>query len=170
MRIEFELEEVEYREASRAMARAGKDWFRPMRVAGYIGAAAGFALLFGSDIHNCVAPVLLILLGLFIPIYPAWGAWRKLDKGWQKFVLIGTLAAEFSDEALLYESIYSTTRYSWYAFDRFIETSRLFLIFRGEQPLIIPKRPLLEQQGVAAVRKMLERIASRPGPAFAVKI
>jgi hypothetical protein len=112
----------------------------------------------------------LILLGLFIPIYPVWLGWRKLNDGWKNFSRAGTLVIEFSDDAIVYETIYSSTRYSWYAFDRFLETPQLFLIFRSGQPVIIPKRAIREQQDVGALRAMLKNCASRPAPAFAVKV
>jgi hypothetical protein len=170
MRIEFALQEMEYHEASRAMGSATKDWFRPLRIAGCIGAGAGFALLLGTEPSNWIAPIVLILLGLFIPIYPAFYSWRKLDAGWERFAEAGILVVEFSHESLLYETVHTSTRCSWYAFDRFMETSRLFLIFRQGQPVIVPKRALLEQQGVALLRSILEEYLSRRQPAFAVKV
>jgi hypothetical protein len=170
MRIEFALQELEYYEASRAMGRTTKDGYRPLRIAGCIGAGAGFALLLASGRNNWLAPIVLIVLGLFVPIYPVFYSWRKLDAGWERFAAAGMLVVEFTDQSLLYETVHTSTRCSWYAFDRFMETSHLFLIFRGEQPVIIPKRALLEQQGVALFRSILEEFVSRRQPAFAIKV
>jgi hypothetical protein len=104
MRLVFEITESEYHEAARALARSGPDWYRPLRIVGYVGAGAGFALLFGATPDQWLAPVLLLLVGLFMPIYPWIRQRSTLSDGWNNFSDAGPLTIEISGECILSEN------------------------------------------------------------------
>lgn len=172
MKLLFEIAENEYHEAARAAARSGPDWYRPVRIVGYVSAAAGFALLFGAPPDQWLAPVLLVLVGLFLPIYPWLRQRSAVRDGWKNFSDPGPLTIDFSGECILSENQWGSARLTWYAFDGFTETPGLFLIHRrhSRQPLIVSKRALADPAQMAELRTLLETMLVRPAPAFPMKI
>lgn len=170
IRLEFEISESEYREASRAGSKKSRDWYRPLTAAGTIQAAAGFALLIGADRHSWLAPVLLIAGGLFVATYP-WLRYKPaVAAGWKTYAQrAGPVVWEFSRECIRYETALSTIRYSWYAFDRLAETGRLFLLYSQDNPMLIPKRAFADAAQQAEFRNLAAELLHRPAPAFPVQ-
>lgn len=170
IRLEFEVNESEYREASRAGSRKSGNWYRPVTVAGTVQAAVGFALLISADRSSWLAPVLLIVCGLFVSTYP-WLRYKPaVAAGWKAYAQrAGPVVWELSRECIRYETDLTDTRYSWYAFGRFTETSRLFLLYRQDNPMLIPKRAFADAAQQAEFRQLADQMLHRPAPAFPVK-
>ena len=169
MKLEFEITEPEYREATTAASNTRSDSYRPLRVAGVIGAAAGFALLFEADRTDWLAPALLVLLGLFLPIYPSLRYRRAVDDGWQTYSTLGPVVWEFSPEGVHFKSALINTYYSWYAFKSFSETPKVFLLYRGGTPAVISKRAFADARQEAEFRSLVKTMLTRPEAAFPVK-
>ena len=168
--LEFEVNESEYHEASRAASKKSGDWYRPVTVAGTIQAAVGFALLISADRSSWLAAVLLIVCGLFVSTYP-WLRYKPaVAAGWKAYAQrVGPVVWEFSRECVRYETALSTSRYSWYAFDRLTETSRLFMLHRQDIPMLIPKRACADAAQQDEFRQLADQMLHRPEPAFPVQ-
>lgn len=170
MRLEFEITEDEYRDACSATRSSRPDWYKPLRIAGVIGAGVGFALLFASDPHHWLAPTFLVLLGLFLPIYPLLGRRNVIDEGWKAYSTLGPVIWEFSVEGVHFESALSTAQYSWYAFKSFSETTRVFLLYRSpHMPHVISKRAFADAGQESEFRALLQTMLTRTEGAFPVK-
>jgi hypothetical protein len=85
MTLEFEISQAEYAEALRAMPKPSGDWYRSLRIAGITCAGFGMAMFLGCDGFNRVAPAILILLGLAIPIRPLFIVAAAKDEAWQQY-------------------------------------------------------------------------------------
>lgn len=170
IKLEFEVNESEYREGSRANTKKSGDWYRPITLAGTIQAAVGFALLFAADRSSWLAPALLIVCGLFVTTYP-WLRYKPaVAAGWKAYTQqAGPVVWEFSRECVHYETALNCTRYSWYAFDRLSETGRLFLLYRHNSPMLIPKRAFADAAQQDEFRQLAAEMLHRPAPAFPVQ-
>ncbi|HZK80765.1 MAG TPA: hypothetical protein VFC46_06845 [Humisphaera sp.] len=104
MKIEFQITESEYGEAVRAMNRSLRDWYRPLRIGGIIASGVGMAFLFGADRSNWIAPALLALFGLFVPIYPVLVVSRSTNDGWLRYSVNGIVTWEFDDDGITFRS------------------------------------------------------------------
>ena len=152
------------------MSGDGWDWYKPLGRASLAAGAAGIALLLGSDRRSWLAPVLLMLFALYTGLYPLL---RRQSSGNQVAKAVGTAGTikwEINTERLSFTTDLSHGSYSWYAFDRLIETRNLFVLVRkfGGAHLI-PKRAFADTGQIDAFRGLAQERLSPPTGAFPVQ-
>lgn len=160
MTLSFEITEQEYREAMTVIRRQkGGNWYKPLTYAGIIGGGIGGAFSLGGGMHMLFLMSPLLLLSLFILVYPWLNVHNAFDEGWKAYQSwAGTVTWEFTDEAAVFQCDGVLIRYEWRAFMRFAETRHLFLLYRAkDHPLLISKRARPDASGLEALRTFLQR-------------
>lgn len=170
IRIEFQVTAEDYQEASVALSGNTWGWYKPLGRASLAAGAVGIALLLGADRRSWLAPVLLMLFALYTGLYPLL---RKRSPSGQIAKAVGaagTIGWEISDERLSFRTDFSHGSYSWYAFDRLVETRNLFLLVRKFGGInYVPKRAFADAGQIEAFRGLAQERLAPPTGAFPVR-
>ena len=119
----------------------------------------GLAVLFsGPGREARSVTLILIALGLFNIVYAIVRWDQGLHLAWAYFErAILPTTWTFSPGGVRVVTAHGDCDFRWEGFERFVETRRLFLLYRRSGPVwIIPKRALAEDSGRAALQKMLQ--------------
>ena len=115
---------------------------------------------------------LLVVVGPWVLVFAAIVYWvirsrRKQFEGHQ--MLQRVQALEAGDEGLVLSDGVSRTDWKWLAFERFAESTNLFLLFLEKKTAVpVPKRAFTAEQ-LEAFRGLLERnVGKKPGRGFPV--
>jgi hypothetical protein len=161
LKFTYEIIQQEYAEACRVQAQVRGDSGRVMRwVALGVTALGTLLLAETSGAGHWIAPLLLVGLGLFTLIYPTWSAYSAADRNWREASAKGLAQTlEADDGGIHVDGATLTVHYQWTAFDHFLETRSLFLIYqtRTSIALMVPRRALNDAGLLAAFRQLLER-------------
>lgn len=143
MKIQYRVTQDDFVELTWASFKANKK----LRYTRYALVAVGLAITllpfwsppFGERFPDWFIPVGLVVAwcGIGPVLFLSWFARKNYKK---QAALHQDSEVEITDESLAGRSSIGTSEVKWNAFDRFIETKNLFVLFRGVLFYIFPKR------------------------------
>jgi len=161
-KVEYQLAFDEYLEAQCAYvktSRFGYYGFWSLGILGITVGTVGIILLPGMK-----AGYGAFLLGAYFVLSVTLFHRYRVGRIWEKEPSIrDPLVAEITEADLYVISPHEDGRAKWSAFSRFLETERLFLLFRQRSTFnVIPKRVFRDASEIAIFRHLLERKISAP--------
>jgi len=173
MQLEFELSKEDYREAMRLHRRKNPDESDPPQLLNYVGfatTALGFLLLtVRPDGGGRVAPIVLIVLGLFIPLRQKSVMFAQIRRSWDEVErLLQPMIWSFGETVHISSALCEIT-YQWGYFVRSVEGTTVFLIYQtARQYLVIPKRAFESEVQLVKFRQLLAEKIVTPAVGFQV--
>jgi hypothetical protein len=161
MVFSVEVNDDDYREAALALAQRRRDHLRPLRWWGLGSTAIGFLLLAGGIRHaDTIGPILMMVTGMFVVIYPIWTAYSRVENAFKHYERLMTGSDVEADErGITFTNPRMRGTWYWEGLRHFRETSRLLILFVAkDQPLaIIPKRCVGTDEELQTFRALLSR-------------
>jgi hypothetical protein len=162
IRIEFELSRDDWKEANWLYHRKREPAHDHLKLLVQVGCAAtalGFLLLLKRpDGGGWVAPVALIVLGLFVPLRLNAMKHAQRDDAWSaRERLTQPVVWEFDEEAAHVTSAQWQAALKWSVFNRWVEGPNLFLVFSSADDFrVYPKRAFANAEQIAQFRRLLD--------------
>jgi hypothetical protein len=173
MQLEFELSKEDYREAVRLHRRNNPDESDPPQLLNYVGfatTALGFLLLtVRPDGGGRFAPIVLIVVGLFIPLRQKSVMFTEIKKSWAETErLLQPMIWKFGVTVQVSSSLYQVT-YEWGCFIRSVEGPSVLLLYQtGRQYRVIPKRAFESEAQLVQFRQLLTEKIVPPAVGFQI--
>ena len=154
MQITYKLNEQELLEASKSHGGVG---IRVLPIVGTLLAIGGLVSLMQNPKHypSSVGPIVVGLFLMFLLRFQVRQSFRRDTR------LQGQFGAAISDSGIDVSSSTATSKYTWHAFTRYVETKNLFVVYHSSRLFnIFPKHAFSREEAEAFRSLLNEKLGS----------
>jgi hypothetical protein len=167
VKLEFQTSKSDWMEAHWIHRRQSPDTGNPatlLNVVGFAATALGALLLSRHQPHDSrIAPIALIVVGLFIPLRQAAIKHAQWDRAFARFDRVDQPEIWNFGDTIQISRQFIQVIYAWPAFMQWVEGPTVFLLYQTEDHYsVIPKSAFASEPEMVEFRRLLaERIIPR---------